>query len=336
VTLYDGGSILADLDSVGNRQTEYIYDAGTDRPYALVTGAGTVTGVQYFVMDDFGNVAGTVTDSVTITQSIGYSDWGLGGQDKVNRLSWKGRPFDDLLHLTWMRARWYDPIVGRFVSEDPIGLAGGINPYVFANNDPINGRDPSGLSAAPDDWTCVDFSDRTVCINNGGGGDGAQPLPTVPIIGLANPTAGSPSDSGSPISWFFPTFSYKPTGDAKSNTPSVGPAKTTTARKSLTACLVASTGAGLAVGTDFAFGVESKAVGVARAYGARYLGISGARGLAGAKSVTGNGIVTTSMFINSGVAGDGFSLSSLAQSLTPFLNSIHATKSAYHACNQAE
>lgn len=43
-----------------------------------------------------------------------------------------------------VRARWYDPDAGRFVSEDPAGLEGGINPYVFAGNDPVNGADPSG------------------------------------------------------------------------------------------------------------------------------------------------------------------------------------------------
>jgi hypothetical protein len=47
VTLYDGGSILADLDSAGNRIAEYIYDQGTDRPYAMLTGSTTVTGAQY-------------------------------------------------------------------------------------------------------------------------------------------------------------------------------------------------------------------------------------------------------------------------------------------------
>ncbi|HEX2209907.1 MAG TPA: RHS repeat-associated core domain-containing protein [Longimicrobium sp.] len=39
----------------------------------------------------------------------------------------------------------YDPFLGRFLSEDPIGLAGGINQYAYAGNDPVNRSDPSGL-----------------------------------------------------------------------------------------------------------------------------------------------------------------------------------------------
>jgi uncharacterized protein RhaS with RHS repeats len=46
--------------------------------------------------------------------------------------------------LYYMRARWYEPRTGRFLSEDPVGLEGGINPYVYAGNDPINAADPTG------------------------------------------------------------------------------------------------------------------------------------------------------------------------------------------------
>ena len=48
--------------------------------------------------------------------------------------------------LYYMRNRWYEPQSGRFLSEDPIGLAGGINQYAFAGNDPVGGRDPLGLA----------------------------------------------------------------------------------------------------------------------------------------------------------------------------------------------
>ena len=43
------------------------------------------------------------------------------------------------------RARWYDPQIGRFISEDPIGLAGGINQFAYVGNSPQNATDPSGL-----------------------------------------------------------------------------------------------------------------------------------------------------------------------------------------------
>jgi hypothetical protein len=45
----------------------------------------------------------------------------------------------------YMRARYYNPTLGRFVSEDPAGLQGGLNAYAYCNNDPINCTDPSGM-----------------------------------------------------------------------------------------------------------------------------------------------------------------------------------------------
>ena len=47
--------------------------------------------------------------------------------------------------LQYNRARWYDGQVGRFVSEDPIGLVGGVNQFAYVGDNPQNGVDPSGL-----------------------------------------------------------------------------------------------------------------------------------------------------------------------------------------------
>jgi RHS repeat-associated protein len=66
-------------------------------------------------------------------------------------LRWKGREYDAETGLIYMRARYYDPTVGRFISEDPIGLAGGINPYTFADGESVNNSDPTGK------W-CFSFS----------------------------------------------------------------------------------------------------------------------------------------------------------------------------------
>jgi RHS repeat-associated protein len=49
----------------------------------------------------------------------------------------------------YMRNRYYDPHTGQFTQSDPIGLAGGLNAYGFANGDPVTYSDPYGLAACP-------------------------------------------------------------------------------------------------------------------------------------------------------------------------------------------
>jgi uncharacterized protein RhaS with RHS repeats len=56
-----------------------------------------------------------------------------------------------------VRNRWYAPVIGRFLSEDPIGHARGENLYTFGANDPVNASDPSGtvqLSDRGAAWMC--------------------------------------------------------------------------------------------------------------------------------------------------------------------------------------
>lgn len=57
---------------------------------------------------------------------------------------------DDGNGLLYMRARYYDPEVGRFINKDPIGFAGGdFNLYAYVGNNPINNIDPEGKEVMP-------------------------------------------------------------------------------------------------------------------------------------------------------------------------------------------
>jgi len=75
-----------------------------------------------------------------------------------------------------MGARSYDPELGRFISEDPLGLSAGINPYAYVGNSPVNGTDPSGLDCYftwTDNPWCDDATELKVLVQGGGGGAGA-------------------------------------------------------------------------------------------------------------------------------------------------------------------
>jgi RHS repeat-associated protein len=61
--------------------------------------------------------------------------------------AFSGREWDPEIGLYYYRARYYDPKIGRFISEDPIGFAGGVNLYSYVDNNPVLAGDPSGLSA---------------------------------------------------------------------------------------------------------------------------------------------------------------------------------------------
>ena len=192
--------------------TDVAYDDGTDRPAMEYIHTLPSDEWRAEVIDPMGNLAGTVNlDSIGVPHT--WDPWGKNTSttwDGMDALGWKGLQPETGTGLIYMRARWYDPALGRFISEDPAGLAGGINPYVFAGDDPINNSDPSGLlqeAPSPTQVYCANiggsyaaFSDREVCI----GSNGINQLTPVNVSGRADGSDGEPADVSSSSLTFSP------------------------------------------------------------------------------------------------------------------------------------
>ena len=71
----------------------------------------------------------------------------------ANWFRYTGRELDSETGLYYYRARYYDPSVGRFISEDPINFIGGTNFYRYVGNSPLDFVDPFGL-CPPDVERC--------------------------------------------------------------------------------------------------------------------------------------------------------------------------------------
>ena len=76
------------------------------------------------------------------------SDSAAGTQGSASLADWPWRAVDDdhwEASVSYYRARYYDPTIGRFLREDPLRFTGGVNFYVYVKNQPIDKIDPFGL-----------------------------------------------------------------------------------------------------------------------------------------------------------------------------------------------
>jgi RHS repeat-associated protein len=97
--------------------------------------------------DALGSVIAQANDDQNVQNFYSYSPYGEAralGSDDGNSLQYTQRE-NDQTGLYFYRARYYDPVLKRFISEDPIGLEGGVNLYAYVDENPINFGDPLGL-----------------------------------------------------------------------------------------------------------------------------------------------------------------------------------------------
>jgi RHS repeat-associated protein len=193
--VHDGDDLVAELDGSGNPILEYAFYPGTDRPHSVRRRSDGA--IFYYATELPGHVAGLVSATNQIVNKYEYTPFGevISATEGVAQpLRFTAREYDAESKLYYYRARYYDPHLSRFVSEDPIGLEGGINPYVYASNDPVNRTDPLGLDDCVSVKTFIietDGSKRTTWtrICRGGGSVIGQILDWAATIGVGSGSA---------------------------------------------------------------------------------------------------------------------------------------------------
>jgi RHS repeat-associated protein len=167
-----GGAVASfQYDALGRRigktvagtATGFLYDGinpvqeltGSTPKANLLTGLGVdetfsrtdVSGTRHFLTDALGSTLALTDGAGTVQTSYSYEPYGkttASGAANDNSIEYTGRE-NDGTGLYFYRARYYHPGLQRFVAEDPIGLAGGINQYAYVVENPISYTDPMGL-----------------------------------------------------------------------------------------------------------------------------------------------------------------------------------------------
>ncbi len=122
----------------------YIYGTGTD-PIEQIAVSGGAT--SYLLSDQLGSTRAITNSSGTVTGSVTYDGWGneTGTSGSITTpFLYAGEYLDSPSGFYYLRARWYDPATGEFVSLDP-QVNNTQAPYGYAGNDPVNSTDSSGL-----------------------------------------------------------------------------------------------------------------------------------------------------------------------------------------------
>jgi RHS repeat-associated protein len=140
--LYDGQNVVQELQS-GAPTANLLTGLGTDESYRRTDSAGA----RDLMTDRLGSTIALANSAGTVQTSYTYEPFGKvtqTGSANSNTFKYTGRE-QDASGLVNLRARYYSPSFQRFLSEDPIGLAGGdANLYAYVGSSPLAYTDRSG------------------------------------------------------------------------------------------------------------------------------------------------------------------------------------------------
>ncbi|MGY4641414.1 RHS repeat-associated protein [Pseudomonas sp. TE24901] len=148
---WQGDKLIAEHHK--DRHRSYLYEPGSFRPLALLEGFGPKqTKPFHYQLDHLGTPQELTAPNGEIVWSAHYRAYGEISRLDVgkidNPLRFQGQYFDQESGLHYNRHRYYNPDIGRYLTPDPVKLAGGINAYRYVPN-PTGWVDPLGLSTCP-------------------------------------------------------------------------------------------------------------------------------------------------------------------------------------------
>jgi len=138
---------LLETDGSGRVQAIYVYGLG--RVSGLLPGE---TEALYYLQDALGSTVALANRAGETIQACEYDSFGelrrettrAGRAPPANELLFGGERLERVTGLHFLRARYYDPGSGRFLSKDPFGFSNGEGPYTYVRNNPIARSDPEG------------------------------------------------------------------------------------------------------------------------------------------------------------------------------------------------
>jgi RHS repeat-associated protein len=153
---HSAGIPLLLTETTAGATTSYLYGPG-GRPYATISPGGTV---NYLHHDQLGSTRLITTPTGTITGSATYTEFGqlASSTGTLSPIGYAGQYTDKETGHQYLRARYYDPATGEFLTKDPLTATTG-TPYLYAHGNPLNGTDPTGLYTIPGTGICIAIND---------------------------------------------------------------------------------------------------------------------------------------------------------------------------------
>jgi RHS repeat-associated protein len=141
--LYDGNNSIEEVDQNGAVLARYTQGLNIDEPLAELRSGTT----SYYQADGLGSITSLSNSAGALANTYTYDSFGkltASTGSLTNPFRYTARDFDTETNLNYYRTRYYDPQIGRFLSEDSAGFGESVNFYPYVNNNPLTYKDPFG------------------------------------------------------------------------------------------------------------------------------------------------------------------------------------------------